>query len=538
MSDGPVRAGAPGPVGPADQPEEAGSDEPPDLVSGRVLPAEAGPDKPLDLVSGRVLPGEAGPEDPPGPAKPGRPPDVMPTRAANPPYPADLSYWFDLRRWPGLHRPDPPDPPADGYPSLAEPPSWSGGLAGTRLLVLALLIAVASALIGGMIGGYIGARPAGGMQPSYSLGTVPPALTNRPPDSVAGIAARVLPSVVMIKVNGDEGTGSGFIIRGGYIVTNDHVVTLDGAVTHATLQVVFNGGQMESARLVGADPYSDIAILRLQQPVRLPALSLGNSGSVDVGDPVIAFGSPLGLANTVTSGIISALNRPVQPGTGGSGSTPQAFYDAIQTDAPINPGNSGGPLVNAQAQVIGVNAAIDTLSGNPLNGVQGGSIGLGFAIPINHARIVATELIRTGRAAHSVIGALVNNNYAGNGAQIASSRPGAAPSVSPGGPAALAGLQPGDVIIRFAGQPIDSATTLLDAIRSQQPGTRVTVTFIRNGGTHTVTLVLGSAQLLRPAARGRRGPQPGLRPAYSSRQLGWSIGSYGGTGFMTGAPTV
>jgi S1-C subfamily serine protease len=365
------------------------------------------------------------------------------------------------------------------------------------MLVLALIIAVAAALLGGMIGGYVGARPAAGTQPSYSLGTVPPALTNRPPDSVAGIAARVLPSVVMIKVNGDEGTGSGFIIRGGYIVTNDHVVTLDGAVTHATLQVVFNGGQMESARLVGADPYSDIAVLRLQQqPVRLPALSLGNSGSVDVGDPVVAFGSPLGLANTVTSGIISALNRPVQPGSGGSGSTPQAFYDAIQTDAPINPGNSGGPLVNAQAQVIGVNAAIDTLSGNPLNGVQGGSIGLGFAIPINHARIVATELIRTGRAAHAVIGALVNNNYTGNGAQIASSRPGAAPSVSPGGPAAQAGLQSGDVIIRFAGQPINSATTLLDAIRSQQPGARVPITFIRGGGTHTVTLVLGSAQSL------------------------------------------
>jgi putative serine protease PepD len=152
--------------------------------------------------------------------------------------------------------------------------------------------------------------------------------------------------------------------------------------------------------------------------------------------------------------------------------------------------------VNAQAQVIGVNAAIDTLSGNPLNGVQGGSIGLGFAIPINHARVVATELIRTGRATHSVIGALVNDNYTGNGAQIASSRAGAAPSVSPGGPAAQAGLQPGDVIIRFAGQPIDSATTLLDAIRSQPPGARVPVTFIRDGGVHTVTIVLGSAESL------------------------------------------
>ena len=497
MSDGPVRAGAPGPASPADQPGEAGPGEPSGPASRRALPGAAGDEEPPGPAGSADQFGEAGPTEPPGPAGPAPPPDVIPARAANPPYPADLSYWFDLRRLPRLYRfSDPPEPPADAYPPLAESPSWSGRLSGTTLLLLALIIAVAAALVGGMIGGYIGARPAAGTQPSYSLGTVPPALTNRPPDSVAGIAARVLPSVVMIKVNGDEGTGSGFIIRGGYIVTDDHVVTLDGAVTHATLQVVFNGGQVEPARLVGADPYSDLAVLKLQQPVRVPALSLGNSGSVDVGDPVVAFGSPLGLANTVTSGIISALNRPVQPGSGGSGSTPQAFYDAIQTDAPINPGNSGGPLVNAQAQVIGVNAAIDTLSGNPLNGVQGGSIGLGFAIPINHARIVATELIRTGRATHAVIGALVSNNYAGNGAQIASSRPGAAPSVSPGGPAAQAGLQSGDVIIRFAGQPIDSATTLLDAIRSQQPGARVPVTFSRDGTTRTVTLVLGSAQSL------------------------------------------
>ncbi len=359
-----------------------------------------------------------------------------------------------------------------------------------------VLTALASAVAGGLIGGYIGSRPTPGTEPSYSLGTAPPALANRPPDSVAGIAARVLPSVVMIRVNGDEGTGSGFIISGGYILTNDHVITLDGAVTHASLQVVFNGGQTASARLVGADPYSDIAVLRLAQPARLPALSLGNSDSVEVGDPVVAFGSPLGLANTVTSGIVSALNRPVQPGSGGPGSGPLVYYDAIQTDAPINPGNSGGPLVNAQGEVIGINAEIDTLGGDPVSGVQGGSIGLGFAIPINQVRIVATELIRTGRAAHSVIGAFVNTSYTGSGAQIAKARTGAPPPVTPGGPAAQAGLQPGDVIIQFAGQPIDDATSLLDAIRSQQPGTRVAVTFIRGGVTRTVTLILGSAESL------------------------------------------
>ncbi len=363
---------------------------------------------------------------------------------------------------------------------------------------MALITALISALVGGLIGGYIVSTSAG-TRSGYTLGTVPPALTNRPPDSVAGIAARVLPSVVTIKVNGSEGTGSGFIIRGGYIVTNNHVVTLDGQVTHATLRVVFYGGQVEPATLIGADTYSDIAVIRPQQVPQAPALTLGNSASARVGDPVVAFGSPLGLDGTVTSGIVSALNRPVQPSAGGAGGaagTPQVFYDAIQTDAPINPGNSGGPLVNGQAQVIGVTAAIDTLGGDPAIGVQGGSIGLGFAIPINQARLVALELIRNGRAAHSVLGALISTSYRGAGAQIALLRVGGVPPVSPGGPAARAGLRPGDVIIRFASQQIVNATALLDAIRSRQPGTRSAVTFTRHGVSHTVTLTLGSAQSL------------------------------------------
>jgi putative serine protease PepD len=203
----------------------------------------------------------------------------------------------------------------------------------------------------------------------------------------------------------------------------------------------------------------------------------------------------------VTSGIVSALDRPVQPGASG-GLTPQVFYDAIQTDAPINPGNSGGPLVNAQAQVIGVNAAIDTLGGNPATGDQGGSIGLGFAIPANQARLVATQLIRTGKAAHSVLGALISTSYHGSGAQIALARTDGVPAVSPGGPAARAGLRPGDVIIRFGGQQITNATGLLDAVRSRDPGARVPVAFKRNGATRAVTLTLGSAESLTGALRG------------------------------------
>jgi putative serine protease PepD len=400
---------------------------------------------------------------------------------------------YDLTRLSPL--PQSPEQSPEQAPEQAQPPEQEPAPRDPgrpRMAVVAIVTAVLSALVGGVVGGYVGSTSAGA---SYSLGPVPPALAKRPADSMAGIAARVLPGVVMIKVDGAEGTGSGFIINGGYILTDNHVVTLDGQVRHASLQVILNGGQAEPARLIGTDPYSDIAVLRLQHPARLPALSLGNSAGVAVGDPVLAIGSPLGLSGTVTSGIVSALDRPVQPASGVSGE-PQVFYDAIQTDAPINPGNSGGPLVNAQAQVVGVNAAIDTLGGDPMTGAQGGSIGLGFAIPINQARLVATELIRTGRAAHAVLGANISTSFAGAGAQIAPAGASRARSVTPGGPAAQAGLRPGDVIVRFAGQAIGSATMLLDAVRSQPPGSRVGVTFLRGGARHSVTLTLGSAMSL------------------------------------------
>ena len=431
---------------------------------------------------------------------------------------------------------------------------------GRRLAAAGLAIALSSALVGGILGGWIVNRDRGvGTTPSYSLGTVPQALTNRPAGSVAGIAARVLPSVVMVRVDGSAGTGSGFVIRGGYIITNNHVVTLDGHASHASLQIVLRNGVTVPARLVGRDTFSDIAVIRPVGVRHLPALTLGNSGGLDVGDPVVAFGAPLGLAGTVTSGIVSALNRPVQPGAGNGPAAPQVYLEAIQTDAPINPGNSGGPLVNGQGQVVGVNSSFDTLGGNVITG-QGGSIGLGFAIPINQVRRVATQLVRTGHATHSVIGALLSTSYDGTGAQIATAparsgspggssgsappraassgaataapgRAGAArssagpsaggpsggrsgvrsgsvasraaasassagetPAVTPGGPAAAAGLRPGDIIISFGGQPITNAQTLLDAIRADPPGDQVRLTYLRGGHQHTAALRLGSAQ--------------------------------------------
>jgi S1-C subfamily serine protease len=365
----------------------------------------------------------------------------------------------------------------------------------TGILVALALVA---GLAGGFAGGYLGPHPASsGTGPGYHPGPVPSGVTSRPPGSVAGIAARILPSVVMIKVNGGEGTGSGFLINGGYIVTNDHVVTLDGQDKGAPLQVVFPGGQTVPARLVGSDPSSDLAVIRPQGGSNLRPVQLGNSAGVVVGDPVIAVGSPLGLAGTVTSGIVSALHRPVQAGSGqanGNG-PPGTYIDAIQTDAPINPGNSGGPLVNGQGQVIGVTSVIATLGGGSIGGQgQSGSIGLGFAIPVDQARGVIQQLVQTGKAVHPVIGAVIAGGYTGDGAEIApAGQSGGLPPITPGGPAAKAGLQPGDVIVAFGGQPVQSMNDLTTDIRSHRPGDTVQIAYLRNGARHSATLVLGSA---------------------------------------------
>jgi S1-C subfamily serine protease len=417
-----------------------------------------------------------------GPAQAAREPDyALPPGYALPPDP--------FRR--GGPGPDAPDGDGPGRADRDRPRrDWGLGGVSRRLIGVVAAIALASALVGGVLGGYVVNRAQDATIPGYSLGPVPRAATQRAAGSVASLAARVLPSVVMIRVDGTQGTGSGFVIRGGYIVTDNHVVTLDGTASSTSLQIVLADGQTVPGRLVGRDTYSDIAVIKPVGRLRLTALPLGNSAGLAVGDPVIAFGAPLGLSGTVTSGIVSALNRPVQPGAGNGPAAPQVFLDAIQTDAPINPGNSGGPLVNRQGQVIGVNAAFDTLGGNLITG-QGGSIGLGFAIPINEVARVAAELVATGHATHAVIGAALNFRYAGDGAQIAV--PSRRPSVTPGGPAAGAGLRPGDVIVGFAGQPVGSAAALLDAIRAHPPGARVPVTYLSGGQSRTSTLRLGSA---------------------------------------------
>jgi putative serine protease PepD len=296
---------------------------------------------------------------------------------------------------------------------------------------------------------------------------------------------------VQIKVetaNGG-GTGSGFVLDDdGFIVTNNHVVADAGS---SGVTVSFADGTTAEADVVGTSGSYDLAVLKVNAK-GLEALPLGNSDSVVVGDPVIAIGSPLGLSGTVTSGIVSAKDRPVTAGETGGGSD-SAYINAIQTDAAINPGNSGGPLVNLDGEVVGVNSAIATLGGN-LTG-QSGSIGVGFAIPINQARRTVEQILDTGEAQFPIIGASLDGTYDGEGARIASSAAtNGTPPIVPGGPAERAGLEPGDVIVAIDGRPVADSSELIVAIRSRSPGDTITLSVRRDGDERAVKVTLGSSK--------------------------------------------
>ena len=357
---------------------------------------------------------------------------------------------------------------------------------------------VATALIAGSVGGYLGSRNAGTQAApgvadlrdrSASLGTaIPGSPVNRPAASVAGIASRVLKSVVSISVESGTsgGTGSGVVLRSdGYVLTNNHVV--ESAATAGTITVAFNGsGEVDQpADIVGRDPETDLAVIKVRGKHVLTPATLGSSSGLVVGDPVVAIGSPLGLAGTVTSGIISALNRTVRvPSEDGSPSTP--LFNAIQTDAAINPGNSGGALVDAAGRVIGINSAIATLGGSSSSDAQSGSIGVGFAIPVDEARSIAEQLIRTGKATHPAIGV----SAATVGADGTGPRGAELSEVLPGGAAAKAGLRAGDVITNLDGKAVTSVDTLIISLRAYQVGDSITVTYLRGGSTRTARLVL------------------------------------------------
>jgi putative serine protease PepD len=378
-----------------------------------------------------------------------------------------------------------PPPPAPRPAPVADHRRRGLGIVST-VLVAALVAAVVGAFAG--LAGYVVGRnvdaSAGSTDAASTVVSQPdaaPATTAHAPvaplvdGSVADIAASTLPSVVSILAEGSaqSGSGSGFVIRsGGYVLTNNHVVDLVSG--GGTLTVVFNDGKRLPGKVVGTSPTYDLAVVKVDR-TGLPTVNLGDSSQVRVGDVAIAIGAPLGLDGTVTSGIISAVDRPV---TAGEQADP-AYINAIQTDAAINPGNSGGPLLNSEGAVIGVNSAIATLA----QGSETGSIGLGFAIPSNSAKRIAEELIATGISRTPLMGVQLDLNYADAGARV--------DSVTAGSGAEVAGLKSGDVIVTVDDRSIDDATELVVAIRSYAPGDTVKIGFTRDGQQRTADLVLG-----------------------------------------------
>lgn len=424
----------------------------------------------------------------PAPQGPGTPePYGARTAAADPapaPVPQPASGQFHYDPW------STPSPAPLTQPGEPEKGRGKGGRTGA-LLAGAVLLALLAGGIGGGIGAYIERN--GGIT-QIELDQAPLDDGDRAPNSVAGIAARALPSVVTLHVSGggEQGTGTGFVLdRQGHILTNNHVV--DPAGASGAISVTFSGGETASATLVGKDSGYDLAVVKVTGVSGLTPLPLGNSDSVQVGDPVVAIGAPFDLQNTVTSGIISAKERPITAGGEKGDGSDVSYVDALQTDAPINPGNSGGPLVDTQARVIGINSAIRAADTGGAEGSQSGSIGLGFAIPINQGKRVAEELINTGKATHPVIGVSLDMKYTGDGARVGDKGKDDAPSVTPGGPSAKAGVRPGDVITKVDGQRVHSGEELIVKIRSHRPGDRLELTLTRAGKERSLTLTLGSA---------------------------------------------
>ncbi len=301
-------------------------------------------------------------------------------------------------------------------------------------------------------------------------------------NSIAAVAEKVLPSTVQIvaEYDGrDQGaTGSGFVIdRAGHVITNNHVVA-EADEKNGPIEIIDQDGKHAKATVVGRSTVYDIAVLKSEHAKKLAPAAVGSADQMRVGETVVAIGSPLGLSATVTSGIVSALNRPV---TTGESENDNSYINAVQTDAAINPGNSGGPLVNLQGQVVGVNSAIASL-GSQFAGDQGGNIGVGFAIPIEQVQVTTTQILRTGKAQYPIIGANVRGTESLDGARVE--------TVEPGMPAADADLEVGDVIREVDGEPVTGSIDLVVAIRSHQPGEKVTLTVERGKRTFEVQVGL------------------------------------------------
>ncbi|MGH8774221.1 MAG: trypsin-like peptidase domain-containing protein [Jiangellaceae bacterium] len=405
---------------------------------------------------------------PAGSGAPGRQPDPWTARP-------DDTRSFDAAS-PGGEVPPPPATRQQAPPS--GPPA--DGRQPRRGAALMVALALGAGLVGGAAGaGVVSVLDDDPTAPAVSSLDREPATGQSASafSSVEDVAAEVLPSVVSISVtsNVGSGTGTGVIISSdGQILTNNHVV--QGG---SELLVTFHDGTTARAEVVGTDPMTDLAVIQADDVSGLTAAELGSSSDLDVGQQVVAIGSPFGLDGTVTTGIVSALHRPVSAGDRQPDGNSPTVIDAIQTDAPINPGNSGGPLVNMSGQVVGINSAIYSPS------ASAGSVGLGFSIPIDQARPIAEDLIDSGEAVHAQIGISVRDAPGETrGARI--------DSVASGSGADDAGLAEGDIITRIDDRLISDGTSLVAAARSYRPGDTVTLTYVRDGDTQTAEVTLGS----------------------------------------------
>ncbi|WP_432985241.1 S1C family serine protease [Dactylosporangium sp. CA-233914] len=432
--------------------------------------------------SGWAQPGPGAPASSGWGARPAWTAPNSPQAAA--PQPAASSWWSDALADP-WRDPDAPvvvvKPPADEVPELEKPPPPSPG---PRVGIgLVLVVSIVTALLAGALGGtlgYVFASGGGTTLGGGQLGNAP--LNNRAPESIAGLVKKVLPSVVTISVRVGNGTslGSGFVVSGdGHVITNNHVV--EGGSGAATIR--FSDATAATATVVGSDPESDIAVLKIDAnglpDGKLAPVEFGNSDQVQVGDPVVAIGAPLGLTSTVTYGVVSYLDRPIRTSEGGTA----RYYSAIQTDAAVNQGNSGGPLFDAAGRVIGINSVIGTLSEDQSSA---GNVGLAFAIPINHARRIATDIINTGKARRTVMGVQVDTSYQNplGGARLS--------TVEPGGPAEAAGLKAGDVVMAVNGKPIEESWDLTALVRKYAPGDTVEVQYLHGTARAKVSITLAA----------------------------------------------
>ncbi|HXH81253.1 S1C family serine protease [Nocardioides sp.] len=376
--------------------------------------------------------------------------------------------------------PTTPMPVSREQPAKARVPGWVWPVVAALSLLL------------GLTGGFLGAlgydqlddgpsRFDGGLESVQTRNSAPLDADN---GSIAAVAEELLPSTVQILAafeGEDEGaTGSGFVLdREGHVVTNNHVVAA-AAEDDGPIKVVDSLGVRHDATVVGRSTVYDLAILLVDDPAGLQPAALGSSSVLRVGDPVIAFGSPLGLSQTVTSGIVSAMDRPV---TTGDAENIASYINAVQTDAAINPGNSGGPLVNLAGEVVGVNSAIATAGGGGLGGGSSGNIGVGFAIPMEQVRITADQILRTGEARYPVIGAKVQTGGPGSsGANI--------DEVNEGSPAEAAGLRKDDVVTEVEGKLVADGIALIVAIRTHQPGDTIEFTIMRDGAKKSIEITL------------------------------------------------